>query len=223
MFNCKTVIYSRSVNAAIVFLQHQKLWLRNKPVRIVFEVHSYEQQPQLFFDRVLRESDYIVTISHALKYALKETHSIDQKKIHVFPDGVRKEMLVNSRLCKQEARKSLHLGKSYENVILYTGQILPGKGVEYFVRAASFFDENTLFLVVGGPMDNILELKKEILAHKPNNVKFSGFVSPKCVSLYQDAADVVVLPNTDGSAISPYTSPLKLFEYMASNRAHYCQ
>ena len=26
------------------------------------------------------------------------------------------------------------------------------------------------------------------------------------------------LPNTDGSAISPYTSPLKLFEYMASNR-----
>ncbi|MSU73604.1 glycosyltransferase, partial [Candidatus Kaiserbacteria bacterium] len=46
-----------------------------------------------------------------------------------------------------------------------------------------------------------------------------GHVPHAMVPLWQSAADVLVLPNTGTQDISTkYTSPMKLFEYMASGR-----
>jgi glycosyltransferase involved in cell wall biosynthesis len=52
-----------------------------------------------------------------------------------------------------------------------------------------------------------------------HNFRLQGFVPPTQVPTYLAAADVLVLPNTAKAAISRlYTSPLKLFEYMAAQR-----
>ena len=50
-------------------------------------------------------------------------------------------------------------------------------------------------------------------------VRLVGYVPPGEVPLWLAAADVLALPNSAGEAISArYTSPLKLFEYMAAGR-----
>ena len=50
-----------------------------------------------------------------------------------------------------------------------------------------------------------------------NNLSIVGYVQPERIPAYQVAADVLVLPNSARYEISrTATSPLKLFEYMAS-------
>ena len=82
------------------------------------------------------------------------------------------------------------------------------------MQAAHYFDENVLFYIVGGAPKQNDPLRRFASAH----VRFVGFVEPHRVPLYQSAADVLVLPNTPHGDISSYTSPLKLFEYMAAAR-----
>jgi len=80
-------------------------------------------------------------------------------------------------------------------------------------------DDNYLLYVVGGTPKDISDFKEFISTNRIPNVIVTGYVSPKLIPKYLAAADVLVLPNTSEEAISRlYTSPLKLFEYMAARR-----
>ncbi len=210
-----TIIYSRNVNGAYVFLQLRKLFLR-KRIKIYFEVHSLDQQyPKRFFYKLLRESNGLICITKALKDALIEKYNVSSERIFVAPDGVRKSQLRGRPLSKSEARA--HLNIRADKVVLYTGQLLPGKGADVVVDAANNL-KNVTFYLVGGHGAYWEQMQHRIKVEKMSNVILTGFVPPAQVSIYQAAADVLVLPATADHAISAYTSPLKLFEYMAASR-----
>jgi glycosyltransferase involved in cell wall biosynthesis len=70
---------------------------------------------------------------------------------------------------------------------------------------------------VGGTDSDIKKFKAE--AKDMNNVLILGHRPHREISKYLAAADVLVLPNSAKKKISrSYTSPMKLFEYMASGR-----
>ncbi len=217
-FDRPTVIYSRNLNAAAMLLRMRGRWLSAKPVSVFFEVHTLVQQPEKFFEYVLKRANGLVCITGSLKEKICQKYNVDAAKILIAPDGVRDDRFTGSQFSKADAREMLNISGKYEKVVLYTGQILPGKGVEVFIDAAADFDEKILFLIVGGAPARINEIRTRTRAERLNNVQFAGFVPPHNVALYQAAADVLVLPNTQDSAISPYTSPLKMFEYMAAKR-----
>ncbi|MBU0546266.1 DDE-type integrase/transposase/recombinase [Patescibacteria group bacterium] len=76
-------------------------------------------------------------------------------------------------------------------------------------------DKSVLFAMVGGTEDEILFLKQEF--DIMNNVVFIPRRPYREIPFYLKSADVLVLPNERGDVISEkYTSPLKMFEYMAS-------
>ena len=50
-------------------------------------------------------------------------------------------------------------------------------------------------------------------------VTFTGMVGPRAVPAHLAAADVLVLPNLPTAISSDFSSPLKLFEYLAAGRA----
>jgi glycosyltransferase involved in cell wall biosynthesis len=218
-FNQRTIIYSRNVNATTVFLYLRRHWLKNKPVSIFFEVHSLEQQrPKKFFLQTLRECDGLVAITSALKTALVNKLNISRDRIFVAPDGVKTSRVTEVSQSREKARLRLDIPSRYEKIVLYSGQLLPGKGVDIFIEAASQFEERVMFLIVGGTPEQIEHLQKSGPTDRLKNVHFAGFVQPRNIPLYQAAADVFVLPNTANSLISDFTSPLKLFEYMAAGR-----
>jgi len=83
------------------------------------------------------------------------------------------------------------------------------KGVDTIV-AAKF--KGQIYLV-GGTKQDLEKYRKRV----GKNVHVVGHVKPSKVPKYQKAADVVILPTPAKYKISKhYTSPLKLFEYMAS-------
>ncbi len=111
-----------------------------------------------------------------------------------------------------EARRALGLPAD-PPLVVYTGSLLPWKGVDLLVEAARQVPQAT-FLIAGGPEPLARELAAR--AAPIGNVRVDGFQPPERVGLYLAAADVGVVPNRSQPAISArYTSPLKVFEAMA--------
>ena len=88
-------------------------------------------------------------------------------------------------------------------------------GVDVFLDATHFLTEGDMrFMIVGGSISDIHKLRQK---YTDDRILFMGRVSPHEVPKYLVASDVLVLPNKTGDIISEkFTSPMKLFEYMAS-------
>jgi glycosyltransferase involved in cell wall biosynthesis len=70
------------------------------------------------------------------------------------------------------------------------------------------------FYFVGGNPKSVLEYKAKFTSP---NLHFLGYRPHKEIPIWQKSADCLVIPNTAKEDISKYyTSPMKLFEYMAS-------
>jgi glycosyltransferase involved in cell wall biosynthesis len=153
----------------------------------------------------------IVCISEALAVKWRD-NGIDDSCIFVAHDAVNPEKF-NQHTSKTKARNLLGL-KSSGTIVVYTGSLIAGKGVDVLIKCANRLPEIS-FLIVGGTDQQIEKLNAAAIF---DNVIFTGHVNPSLVPLYQCAADILALPNTRGSLIDDVTSPMKLFEYLASGR-----
>lgn len=152
----------------------------------------------------------LVLISEGLE---EEWQSVTQAPTHVAPDGVDIERFEVHRP-KEELRAALELPPG--PLVSYTGSLQPWKGVDTLVEAAHELKEATV-CVVGGTDEQLEWLRSTTTPS--SNVLLIGHVPPHKVPLYLAASDVLVVPNTAEKAISErYTSPLKVFEYMAAER-----
>ena len=148
---------------------------------------------------------------------------VDAKKVRVEHDGfearaARPPTADERAAARTAARKDLRLDPRLP-VVVYTGGLLPWKGVEYLVEAARQLTDYQ-FVIAGG-MDLDVERLRRFAAgpdgRLPNNLRLDGFQAPPRIPTYLAAADVGVIPNAKTPAISArYTSPLKAFEAMAA-------
>lgn len=110
-------------------------------------------------------------------------------------------------------------------VFLYTGNIYAWKGVDTILEAAKIWQSKKLngtFVIIGGDEvdQEIPKLQKKVEAMELKNLVHMPYQDHKKIPAYLKAADVLLLPNTKKKVISSkYTSPLKLFEYLASGKA----
>lgn len=122
----------------------------------------------------------------------------------------------------EKARADLGL-PAEKKIVCYTGNIYEGRGIEYLIDIAPRLDD-VLFLIVGGLESDVVRYRK--LAKEKNAVNFrlTSYVSHHTVPLYLAASDLLVMPYTSrmtirgGTKAQDFTSPIKLFEYMASGR-----
>ncbi len=106
----------------------------------------------------------------------------------------------------------------------YTGHLYPGRGSEILVELATCLPEFA-FIIVGGEPADVLRLQTAVESRKLSNLALTGFVPNAELPLYQAACDVLLMPYQEqvsassGGDIARYLSPMKLFEYLACQRA----
>ena len=116
------------------------------------------------------------------------------------------------------------LGAAARPLVVYAGSLYEGKGCEQILQAARELP-GVKFVCVGGRDFEVERLNKRAASLGLSNVEVTGRVPHAEVPAYLLAADVLVAPFTEdgrdvaGKVISPYASPMKLFEYMAAGRA----
>ena len=158
--------------------------------------------------RVCRNVSGLVTITNALLAALEQRHGPLAPSL-VAPDGCR-------------VPETLPPGPESAGgkTVTYIGQLYPWKGVDVLVHAMRQVDDAELVVVGGLPpepdLDRLRRLADELSLS--DRVHFRGFVPPRDLAVERLDASIFAIPNLDSTTARLYTSPLKLFEAMASGR-----
>ncbi len=184
-----------------------------KKHKFILELHSIPTF-RWFWSFGARRASSIFVLTDIMKRELIEI-GFKKDTIFISPDGVTPEDF-NVNISKAKAREKLGLPVD-KKIILYTGHLYSWKGAMTIAEAAKEFGDDFLFVFVGGVDLELSQFKKDYGAF--SNIKMVPFQKHSVIPKYLAAADILTIPNSGKSKISTsYTSPLKLFEYMASNR-----
>ena len=162
---------------------------------------------------VWRAADGYVTITNGLARELSSRFG-ERPRIAVVPDGARA-----TEVTEEEATENTE-GTDRSFTIGYAGHLYPWKGVDLVIEAVAALPDTRALIVGGHEKEPDLERVKALAAqlHCGSRVTFTGLIPPAEVAARLREADVLTLPNPKSAISSEFTSPLKLFEYMASGR-----
>lgn len=153
---------------------------------------------------VLRRSAVVIAISRQLADRLRERYGLE-REIVVVPSA--------TNLPETPGNKDwLHAGQH----IVYAGSLYGWKGAQDLVAAACMLPGDRITLI-GGDSESVAALRRE-LPGGGAEVEFLGHLPHPEAMRRLGTACIAVLPNRAGS-VSEFTSPLKLFEYMAAGCA----
>ena len=184
--------------------------------KIFYDIHDYPR-PALLYRRVLSRAIGLSVQTRWKVEALGREFGIPAEKIVYWPNGTDAERF-DIPLSASEARAKLGLPQD-RKIVLYAGSLQRWKGVDTLVRATGLLPREILVCIVGGDTREIRAFETRNSKPETRNLVFVGQKPWAEIPVWLKAADVLVLPNTGREDISRFhTSPMKLFEYMASSR-----
>jgi glycosyltransferase involved in cell wall biosynthesis len=159
--------------------------------------------------RVWCRADGYVAITKVLADELAERFG-PRDRVAVIPDGVRLE----------PGRRFEPPVPAAAPVVAYAGHLYPWKGVNVLLHALTLLPGVRGVIVGGHPGERDLEATERTAEDLGlgARVRFTGAVPPAEVARLLGETDILVLPNTATHLSARYTSPLKLFEYLAAGK-----
>lgn len=181
-----------------------------------YEMHDFPESKLWLFRKFLERMPFILVHNRwKLGEVKKVFRTIPDSRLLYEPNAVDLGAF-DIELSAKEARSKLGLPQN-KKIAVYTGHLYGWKGVDILARAAGLLGDGNLVAFVGGTDKDIEAFKRTYGASK--NILIAGRKPHEEIPLWQKAADALILPNTGKEKISAYyTSPMKLFEYMASKR-----
>lgn len=200
----KAHIYTRDEMVAVLM----KVFGRN----VTLETHMGHKN--ILIKILIYLGNKIVVINESLKdlYTAMGLRSENVLVAHDGADVDRFDLDINQK----QAREKLNLPTD-KKIILYKGSLIKWKGVGTLLDSAELLQhKDALVVVIGGKPEEVEELRRDYAGNK--NILIAGRVPRKQTPIYQKSADILVIPNSAKEDISKlYTSPMKLFGYMAGN------
>jgi glycosyltransferase involved in cell wall biosynthesis len=161
----------------------------------------------------MKKIQNLVVISHGLRKEFID-FGFPKDKIIVAPDGVDLEMF-NLSASQKECREKFSFPKN-KKIIMYTGNFYFWKGADLLLEAVKYLP-NYFFVFVGGTEKDLQKFNLVVKRDNLENILLLGYQPYHLIPYYLKSADLLVLPNRGEEKISKfYTSPMKLFEYLAS-------
>lgn len=218
-------------NADIYYTRDESVayLLSKKNKNIVFECHRFSNKRKLFYSYFKKINLKIVTISDGLRDDLVK-FGIKTSSILVARDGVDLSEFSVPMSDKERKERQKKLRENFftyhedhykrKKIAVYIGHLYTWKGADILISVAVFlkqYNANFLIWIVGGTDKDIEILKRGMHPNIVPFIYFNGTVPHKEVAKVLITADCAILTGKKDELISAkYTSPLKMFEYMAS-------
>lgn len=186
--------------------------------RAVYEAHKQPAgRAAAWMCRLLvRSSKFkLVAISGALAEFYQTAYKLPEARVLVAHDGVFPEdYRALRRRGRGAIRKELNLALD-KLLVVHTGSLYKG-GAELYEHVARAGGDSVLFLHIGGSESERKCWTEHYRVLGLDNVVFLPHMPPEQARLYQMAADLLFYVTTRASPMYWCTSPLKVFEYMAT-------
>ena len=155
----------------------------------------------------------IVAITKSVKNFLTKDLKVKKNKIQIIPSA----SSLKIKFSKLYKRKKYNIG--------YFGSLEKSKGSDFIIKMSKL-DINNKYFVYGGSEKTVKELRKKTLNH---NIYLHSHISYKDLKKKIKKMDILLMPSNKTLVkslggvgnIAKYTSPLKLFDYLASGKLIY--
>ncbi len=233
-FYIQMVTYIISMSVAILFTSAEIYYSRDEILlavlarlkanaKLAYEAHLFSptQRGANLQKRVISNVGSVIAITSKLREDLIQQRGADSQQIIVAHDGISQSRFADAPDNKM-ARERIGWDES-AFIVGFVGRLQMigmDKGVGTLVEALAYID-GAHFALVGGPDDMAEKLRQMWIEQGKSDAEFLyvGHVPPHKVPLYLSAFDVCAMPHPHTTQFAYYTSPLKLFEYMASHSA----
>jgi glycosyltransferase involved in cell wall biosynthesis len=186
--------------------------------KIIFECHGLYNT---FSDEFLvKYSDGTVFTTQGIVYLMSKRMDLSNKKHIVLPNAVDINLFNSISGPKPLLREKLDLPKD-KFLVGYVGRFKPlgyDKGIIGMMDALKLLPDNVSMCFVGG-VEREIDEYKQIAQEKgiKDRCIFVGYISPEKIASYMKAVNVLALtPPATEEFFVYHTSPMKMFEYMAS-------
>lgn len=221
-FRLKKTLVKRKDRPDFLYVREYALlpFLFGLHVPVFFEAHSPPGKIGRFFLR--RSMRAIVGVGALTEYVRRDLaqYGVSEEKIILLPDGFSPNDFLAIQKSQSELRDELQLPHD-KKIILYVGQLFPWKGVFALIEASRFLGEKIPFemVIVGGYEPYCSQLRDFARKKNLNHITVIPQQEHRQAIAFMKTADVLVLPSSAKHPHSAlYSSPMKLFEYMASGR-----
>ncbi|MDE2173474.1 MAG: glycosyltransferase family 4 protein [Patescibacteria group bacterium] len=210
------LLFERSEKGSWVMTRNPEIaWLFHlKGYKIAYYGHFWPEGKNILFRFFLRGADAVICNSRGTAEAFKKRGF---SNVAVIQNGVDLEDF-SFKEGKEELRKGLSLPPE-KKIALYAGHLYAWKGTDILFEAAERLKDssNTVLVIVGGTPADHEKYVREAQEKGLTNVLLIGHQQKSLIPSYLCSADVLLLSNAPLSTESiRYTSPIKMFEYMAS-------
>lgn len=178
------------------------------------EIHDPPKYPERLFARLIKRPQLkgIIVTTTALRDFFVNVRRVPADLVFAVPNGADVPAKSPGSIVFRTGK--LNVG--------YVGNLQSGKGMEVIAELTQRCDW-AHFHIVGGTVKDLAHWRKALDRYA--NITFYGYLPPAETEKYRQACEVLLAPNQSavlthrGKDIGQWTSPLKIFEYMASGKA----
>lgn len=215
-YKLKKIINDKKNSDCIFFTRHLKIaefLINNKKEnqKVVFDTHE-----SFYFtnfknrDKLYKQEEFIFKNCNGLTFHNKST----KERISEIYQDIAKNCIINNGVKKVFEFKN----KQFKtNEIAYFGSFLPWKGLDLLLSLLENNEKLKLFLYGNDASKDAIKLKNSLKDDIKNRVFFMGYIHYSDVlnELYNNER-ILIIPSVK-SVYSDFSTPLKLFEYLATS------
>ncbi|OHA45720.1 MAG: hypothetical protein A3G59_01760 [Candidatus Taylorbacteria bacterium RIFCSPLOWO2_12_FULL_47_20] len=178
--------------------------------KVFIECHGPKKKSlfaKFFFKRVAG----VIAVSEDIRRRTVSDFGVGEQVVIVEPNGV--------DLVGIKSDDSVELPRELQGcrIAMYVGRVYDWKGLETLVEAAALLPKDIAVVIVGGTEEDLKKISGCL--DLPRNIYCAGFIPPNEVGLWIRRADILLVTATKKNEYSYLqTSPMKLFEYLATGR-----
>lgn len=215
-FIFQRLFYLKKVSKALKLYNYDKILLENHPTQYLalkwkknykkydgrYYYHCHNEFPGTYgCNAIIQKTKKILCVSEFISKKIQENLNIEKNRIYVLKNGVdtkKFEHILDDQEIVDLKRK-LKI-ESNDKVLLFTGRLIPQKGVKELLLSIQNLSQKYKLLILGAALNDLkVETKyekdiKELINHN-KNVIFTGFISYEEIWKFYKIADIAVLPS----------------------------
>lgn len=216
-FILKRLYYLNRVSKDLKANNYDKVLLENHPTQYLalkwkknyikyqnnYYYHCHNEFPgQYGCEKIIKNTRKFICVSNYISKTLQQYLRMDSNKFVVLKNGINQEQFKQkpSKQRLEELKEKYNIEKN-ATILLFTGRIVPEKGVLELLEALKDVKEKYKLLIVGAPLNDInTKTKYELAVEEKVNkmegkVVFTGYVNYEKIYELYHLADIAVLPS----------------------------
>lgn len=169
---------------------------------LILHLHNEMNSNSDYVKQIAKSVDYYFTVSDYIGEKVSEVPGVEKSNVFTIHNCV--DVNKFNKALYQRERESIRKKfkvKKEDLLLIFTGRIVPEKGVLELIEAVSKLDNNIKLMILGAPTFDERKMTKyskkveNAMRKQSNKIFMTGYIEYKDIPQYYTASDIAVIPS----------------------------